>query len=104
MLTLFKKTPSISVSQLQEKLRSTVHLLDVRSSAEYRGGHILQAENLPLERVERFSAKTTEPIYVICQSGMRSKKAVAILRKKGIDAVNVRGGMNAWQGPVRGGK
>lgn len=44
MLTLFKKTPSISVSQLQEKLRSTVHLLDVRSSAEYRGGHILQAE------------------------------------------------------------
>ncbi len=104
MFTLFRKTPAISVSELQDKLKKPLRLLDVRSSDEYRGGHIPQAENWPLERVQSFTGKKEQQIYVICQSGMRSKKAAALLRKKGFDAVNVHGGMHAWTGPIRGGK
>lgn len=45
-----------------------------------------------------------QPVYVICQSGMRSKKAVRQLKKQGISAIHVKGGMHQWNGPIQGGK
>jgi rhodanese-related sulfurtransferase len=35
---------------------------------------------------------------------VRSRQATKKLRKKGYDAINVRGGMNQWSGKVKGGK
>ncbi|MGO1747112.1 rhodanese-like domain-containing protein, partial [Alkalibacterium gilvum] len=37
-------------------------------------------------------------------SGMRSKRAAKVLQKKDYQVINVRGGMNQWNGKVRGGK
>lgn len=51
---------------------------------------------MPLNYIEDY--KGTETVYVICQSGMRSKRAVKALRKHGVDAINVRGGMSMWRG------
>lgn len=100
---LFDKSPSITTTELAQKGPSTLTLLDVREPYEYQGGHIATAQNVPLGKIETYRVKK-QPIYVICQSGMRSKQAVAKLRKQGVEAINIKGGMNQWTGPVRSGK
>lgn len=103
MFSLFKKNSTISTNELADKLRKSITLLDVRTPQEYRGGHITKAVNVPLDKIDRYQGKEKE-VYVICQSGMRSKQAVKILKQKGYEATNVQGGMNSWNGPTRGGK
>ncbi|API88596.1 sulfurtransferase [Marinilactibacillus sp. 15R] len=99
---LFKKIPAISTKELERKLMDKPQIIDVREPHEFRGGHIPGAKNVPLRKVESFTPKGKT--YVVCQSGMRSKKATKMLLKKDADVVNVRGGMMAWSGSTRGGK
>lgn len=104
MFGWFNRNISISTIELNEKINGDIRLLDVRTPGEYRAGHISKAQNVPLDKIENYKNKKEQKIYVICQSGMRSKKAARILQKKGYDVVNVRGGMNQWQGKVQGGR
>ncbi|QIL46113.1 rhodanese-like domain-containing protein [Vagococcus coleopterorum] len=99
---LFKSVPSITNKELQELLAKKIELIDVREKHEFAGGHILGAKNIPLQQISSYKGKG--PVYVICQSGMRSKQATSHLVGKGIDAYNVKGGMMQWQGAVKGGK
>jgi rhodanese-related sulfurtransferase len=39
---------------------------------------------------------TGVPVFVICQSGNRSRAVVDHLRAKGITAINVAGGTGGW--------
>lgn len=103
MFNFLKGIPTISTSGLSERLSEDIKLLDVRSSAEYRSGHIAKAVNVPLNKIDTYNGKEKQ-VYVICQSGMRSKKAAKVLSKKGYEVTNVRGGMSQWNGKVRGGK
>lgn len=73
LFQLFKKTPSISTKELQSRLSKEITLLDVRTPSEYRAGHIPQAINVPLNKIPAYN-KSANEVYVICQSGMRSKK------------------------------
>jgi len=100
---LFNRVPSISTNQLQKQLSNDIKILDVRSPSEFRGGHIRQAKNVPLNTIKNHQEKDRE-IYVICQSGVRSKKAAKILKQKGYNVINIHGGMNQWDGQIRGGK
>lgn len=100
----FFKGNSISTRELQEKLTRTSEVLDVREKSEFLSGHIPGAKNIPLSKITSYTKKEKESVYVICQSGMRSRQAVKQLKNKGIDAINVRGGMSAWRGETRGGK
>ena len=103
MFSFFKVIPTITTQELAEKLPTNPKIVDVRTSSEYRGGHIRQAKNLPLAQINNYRGNQEETVYVICQSGMRRKRAVKKLRKAGYSAVNVRGGMNQWRGTkVRG--
>lgn len=103
MFKLFQKIPSISTNELVDKLEQSITLIDVRTPEEYRRGHIAKAVNYPLNKIDRYKGKENE-LYVICQSGMRSKQAAKVLKQKGYTVTNVQGGMNRWQGPIRGGK
>lgn len=103
MFHLFQKIPTISTQKLAEKLNESIVLLDVRTPSEYRGGHIAQAINYPLNKIDSYQGKQKE-VYVICQSGMRSKQAAKRLNQMGYKAINIQGGMNRWQGSTRGGE
>ncbi len=72
-------------------------LLDVRTPAEYKGGHIKEAKNEPLANIEKAIKylKDIGTVYVSCASGMRSKQACDILSKGGVNVVNVQGGLSA---------
>ena len=104
MFNFFNQVPTITSKELQNKLGRRPIILDVRSAEEYRAGHIASAMNVPLHKIATYQKQQTEQVYLICQSGLRSKKAAKLLKNKGYDVVNVRGGMNSWQGPVKRGK
>ena len=99
---LFNRISSLSTGELAQKLPQKPIILDVREPYEFQVGHIPGAKNVPLGKVGNY--KTDKPVYVICQSGMRSKRAAKLLKAKGIDVTNVAGGMANWTGPVKGGK
>ena len=76
-------------------------LLDVRTAAECAGGGLRGAVNVDVsaagfrERVARLGLPADAPVYVYCASGMRSGRAVGILRAMGhAGAVDV-GGLGA---------
>lgn len=77
-------------------------LLDVRESDEYRGGHapgtVWQALGAVAAGTPLPAELDGRPLLVICRSGNRSRKAAAILAKRGLEAWNVSGGMRAWAG------
>lgn len=77
-------------------------VLDVRSIAEYKKGHVVNAINIPLnglaKQLQTLEKYKDKPIIVACKSGSRSGMAVKMLMKKGFEKVhNLRGGMMAWE-------
>ena len=90
--------PEIGVDELAERLRGGARLIDVREPHEYSGGHVPGAVSVPLatvpDHIELFGGEG--PVYVICQSGGRSRRACEFVEAHGIDAVNVEGGTGAW--------
>ena len=76
----------------------SVTLLDVRTTQEYRHGHIDGFRNIPVDELrERLDELEKElPVYVVCQSGLRSYIASRILAGNGYDAYNFSGGFRFY--------
>ena len=76
----------------------SVTLLDTRTVGEYRRGHIDGFENIPVDELrERIGElEFGKPVYVICQSGLRSYFAVRILEGYGFEAYNFAGGFRFY--------
>ncbi len=80
----------------------SVHVLDVRSPAEFDGelGRIDGAALIPLEelRARASEVRDDKPVVIVCQTGKRSGLATVILRKAGLTRVaNIAGGMVRWR-------
>ncbi|GAA5047007.1 rhodanese-like domain-containing protein [Nocardia callitridis] len=74
-------------------------LLDVREDDEWQHGHAPGAIHIPMADVP---ARTDEldldaDLYVICRQGGRSLQVVRYLEQIGVEAIQVDGGMVAWQ-------
>ncbi len=92
----------VDVKQAQTMVSNGALLLDVREPAEYAAVHARNAILMPLgevsSRLKEIEAYKDKPIAVICRSGHRSAKAVALLQEAGFTQVsNVQGGTNAWE-------
>lgn len=75
-------------------------VVDVREPREFRQGHIMQAESIPLSTILSDDVKfpTDRQIVLVCRSGRRSRRAAAALQ--GVGCMNVavmQGGMQAWE-------
>ena len=78
-------------------------LLDVRTSEEYRGGHIPGSKNIPLQVIDKVTSVAENKdiaLYVYCQSGARSRQATSMLQGMGYTNVNNIGGIAAYSGKV----
>ncbi|WP_336321196.1 rhodanese-like domain-containing protein [Streptomyces lavendofoliae] len=82
-------------------------VLDVREDDEWAAGHVEGAIHVPMsDFVARFG-EVTEAVadgrraYVMCRVGGRSAQVTQYLVQQGIDAVNIDGGMLAWEGAGR---
>ena len=76
----------------------SVTLLDTRTVGEYRRGHIDGFTNIPVDELrDRLSElEAGKPVYVICQSGLRSYIASRILEGHGFEAYNFSGGFRFY--------
>lgn len=94
-------TPSIDVKEAQRRAAAgEVLLVDVREQDEWRSGHAPAATHVPLATVPAKLASLSQkglPIAFICRSGGRSGQACGAAKNAGVEALNVKGGMNAWR-------
>lgn len=95
---------TIDVQELREKMLrgEKVELLDVRTPAEFQELHVPGANLVPLDRLDpkTFMAErngSSEPLYILCRSGNRARKACEKFLAAGFDnVVCVEGGTLAW--------
>ena len=100
----FGRVPEISSEELNSLVNSnseTIQILDVRTQAEWKFGHIKGATNIPIINLNRgvdnldFDKSIT--VVTICLSAHRSIPAVRVLRDLGYkDVKQLAGGMRAW--------
>lgn len=97
-----------SVQEAAALLASGGVLVDVRESSEWQRGHAKGAIHVPLGELQARGKKALESrsvriadggsVMLICHGGVRSGVACQSLGADGtLRAVNVRGGMLAWQ-------
>lgn len=91
--------PEIGVDELARRRDAGIVLIDVRQPDEYDEFHVPGAILIPLADVPQRLVDVPDAgtVHVICRSGGRSRTAVAFLRARGYEAVNVAGGSLAWQ-------
>jgi phage shock protein E len=83
---------------------STIVLVDVRTVAEFREGHIKESINIPIDQLtQQISSvvadkKTT--IFVVCRSGNRSAQASDILASLGYQSIVDIGSVFTWPQPL----
>ena len=76
----------------------SVTLLDTRTVGEYNRGHIEGFRNIPVDELRQRigEIEAGKPVYVICQSGVRSYIATRILEGCGFEAYNFAGGFRFY--------
>ena len=91
--------PTASIEGVPDPLPEGLLVLDVRESDEWAAGHVAGSTHVPLmELGDRIGElPLVEQTLVVCRSGHRSAHATAYLRQLGIEAVNLDGGLAAWQ-------
>jgi rhodanese-related sulfurtransferase len=79
-------------------------VLDVREDDEWVAGHIDGSRHIPMGELSgRFGEVAAladdagGELLVVCRSGGRSARVVAWLAQNGVDALNLEGGLGAWQ-------
>lgn len=98
---MFSNSDSLPITDVEQAIQSSnAVLLDVREIDEFANGHIPQAINQPLSQLDQFKGDKSKHYLIICQSGMRSQRATEYLKSQGYQAINIKGGMNAWIGGI----
>lgn len=83
-------------------LDGSVTLLDTRTEGEFSRGHVTGFINIPVDQLRENLNKLPKdkPVYVMCQSGLRSYIACCILKGEGYDAYNFSGGYRFYDAVV----
>lgn len=83
-------------------LDGSVTLLDARTEGEFSRGHVTGFINIPVDQLRENMNKLPKdkPVYVMCQSGLRSYIAFCILKGEGYDAYNFSGGYRFYDAVV----
>jgi molybdopterin/thiamine biosynthesis adenylyltransferase/rhodanese-related sulfurtransferase len=99
------KIAALSPIELHDRLKKNenIALIDVREPFEFEIARLPNAHLLPLGKIATdFNEIPREgTAVVICKSGVRSARAIEILRGHGFDnLLNLEGGMDAWREQV----
>jgi len=83
--------------------REKAVLIDVSEPAEYAAGHVGGARNVPFGQLGAADNKALPsnkalPVVLVCPTGARASRAVALLKKAGYANVKtLSGGLSAWR-------
>ncbi|MER8183337.1 rhodanese-like domain-containing protein [Kitasatospora sp. NPDC094015] len=96
--TMFAQIPTTDAASVP----ADAALLDVREQDEWDAGHVEGALHIPIgEVIARLAELPEQKLYVLCRVGGRSAQVVQYLVAQGREAVNVDGGMFAWEAAGR---
>ncbi len=81
----------------------SVTLIDTRTEQEYIKGHLEGFKNILVDDIRDHlgEIEKDKPVYVICQSGLRSYVAARILSQYGYDVYNFSGGFRFYEVVMR---
>lgn len=102
-----KKYKNISGVELNQLLKDSkeVLILDVRTSGEFKGGHIPKAKNISVQdlrtKIATIENYKDKPVVVYCASGARSSSAASILAKSGFTNLYNLGSVNNYKGSLK---
>lgn len=90
----------VTIPELQAAMAAGgARIIDVREQWEYTEGHVDGSSWVPMSlvpvNVDEFRGDA--PAYIICRTGNRSGQVAMWLARQGIEAINVAGGIVAWQ-------
>lgn len=93
------EVPTVTVDAIPDPLPSDLVVLDVREDHEWADGHIDGALHVPLGTLmdRRGELDPDSQTLVVCLVGGRSARATAYLVANGHNAINLDGGMIAWE-------
>jgi len=101
--TITSSSQVLNAAAFKEAITTkNIQVLDVRTAAEFNGGHIKHALQANWLDQKEFADRTQHldknlPVYVYCQAGGRSASAQAALEAKGYKVINLEGGMSNWK-------
>lgn len=99
-----KAAPSVSPQQATVMSNGEdALLLDIRTPADYKAGHVIGAKNIPFadltKRITELEKHKDKPIIVICKTGQTASGAANVLKKAEFTNVHrMAGGMAEWTG------
>jgi rhodanese-related sulfurtransferase len=98
-----EQSPAVTVDRLPVPFPTTAILLDVREDDEWHAGHAPDAVHIPMGDIPSRAGEVDNQseVYVVCKAGGRSARVVEYLNRVGYDAINIDGGMLAWQAAGR---
>lgn len=104
MTAMMQNKSSVPARELSRRLASgaPAELLDVRTPGEFAAAHVPGARLVPLDELDAGAflhqrADCDAPLYVLCQSGGRARRAIEKFQRAGFDGcVLVEGGTQAW--------
>ena len=91
MFNLFKNSGIGGGPNAQDLMSQGALVLDVRTPAEFAGGHVKGSRNIPVDELSRHINELkalNKPIVTCCASGMRSGRAAGMLSAEGIVCAN----------------
>jgi rhodanese-related sulfurtransferase len=93
---------NISANDAVRLINKGALVIDVRDSAKFGAGHIVNARNVALERLQQdedaIDKKKNKVLVTVCDNGSMSAKAASLLRKAGYENVfSLRGGLGTWR-------
>lgn len=91
---------SLGSLQATQLINKGAQVLDLRSDAEFKAGHLPGARQVKDDNLMKVAegVEASKPILVVCTSGMRAAKAVATLKSGGrAEVYSLEGGIDAWK-------
>jgi rhodanese-related sulfurtransferase len=92
-------TPQVNPAQAADLVRDGAILLDVREQDEWDAGHAPQARHLAMSEINARVDELPKDVQLVCvcHAGGRSSRVAEALNRAGWQALNLTGGMAAWQ-------
>jgi rhodanese-related sulfurtransferase len=97
-----RRSPSqLSVIQTTQMInRNDAKIVDIRSGETFSNGHIIGAVSLPFselkEKINKLQKFKSQPIVIVCASGVESHRAAAVLKAEGYNTRILSGGIRSW--------
>lgn len=92
------QVPTIRPGDVAARVADGWMLLDVRGDDEWAGGRIAGSVHIPMDQLIQRLDEVEDRVVCVCAVGARSARVAQFLNTEGREAVNLDGGLYAWEG------